>query len=106
MLTYIIKTNDGKCEFTIKGDQPVRKLEFTANFNTLEIRKCVTINTDLLYNEDWPVTVVADLRAEMKVRGAEISSSKKFSNFGQEIKFIFNEEASSDVKVIAGVNTL
>ena len=56
----------------------------------------------MLYNEDWPVTVVADLRAEMKVRGAEISSSKKFSNFGQEIKFIFNEEASSDVKVIAG----
>jgi len=99
---YILKTNDGKCAVAIKGGQSERKIPSSDNFNVLGIKKCVTINTDLLSVEDWPFTVEADLRVEMKVNGTENSKSKKFSNFGEDIKSIFNEETSSDVKVIAG----
>jgi len=100
---YVVRTNGGKCAVAIKGGQPERKVEvMNADLNCLSIRKRVIINTDLLCDEDWPFTVEADLRVEMKVRGADNSESKKISNFGEEIKSIFNEEASSDVKVIAG----
>jgi len=101
---YVIKTKDGKCAVTIGGGQPERIVDIytSGHYNLVSIIKHVSINTNLLSDEDWPFTVEADLRVEMKGKGVETSKVNKFSNVGEEIKSIFNEETSSDVKVIAG----
>ena len=62
---FRVRTNDGKCAVTIKGGSE-RKVENCNDYNILAIKKVVTINADLLYDEDWSFKLEADLLVEMK----------------------------------------
>ena len=66
----------------------------------MELSRLVSINTDLLFDEDGSFIVEADLLVEMKRNEAE-NSALKNSKYCDEMKSIFNDEKNSNVIVIA-----
>jgi len=98
---YKLKTTDGKCSIDIKG-QTEREIEGCGRFFNFVFNRFVSINTELLYDDEDSFIFEADLLVEIKLNEAESSNSTKSNSFGEEIKSIFNDDKNSDVLVITG----
>jgi len=99
---FKLKTTDGKCIIDIKpGQRVVSGIVEGVDCNGLGFGRLVTINADMLYDEEGSFIVEVNLVVEMKPKEAEDPSGKVSTLYGEEIKSILNDEKNSDVIVAA-----
>jgi len=98
---FKLKTTDGKCIIDIKAGQRVLvggNVDCD-DCNALGFGRLVTINADMLYDEEGSFLVEANLVVEMKPKEADDPSLKVSNLYREEMKSILNDEKSSDVIV-------
>jgi len=97
---FKLKTSGGELVVAIQEGQIQKKrLEFNhEEFNCLQLRWFVNINTELLLDQGKSFILEAYL--VVKREEAEISNLQKFDIFMKDVKSIFNDEKTSDVLVI------
>jgi len=98
---FKVETSDGKCVVDLKGCPTDKDVDDLGEFKRVNFTTFVSLNTDLLFEEDGFFVMEADLLVEIKLKEADKPSVKNSNSYIEEIKSFFDEK-NSDVVVIAG----
>jgi len=101
---FKVETSDGKCVVELKGcptGKDVDDLGGENEFKRMNFTTFVSLNTDLLFDENGFFMIEADLLVEIKRKEAEKPSVINSNSYMEEIKNFFDDK-NSDVVVVVG----